>query len=216
MHGRSRIFSGTLAALLLVNATIGAAAGTADSAGLEREPLAAGTQWVAPPPGGMLFYPLVLRVDVAGCEPASPPPRQRAADGPRPIRGLGWLHRYRGLDLERFDGVPFHYSLRSPLLSGLYARLPSHSCPPPTPKEHVSDEYCAELSWETGSAEGENRVEVPLPQLGARTARQLLVALKDQLERGEAVTLHTLEATEYEFLPGTVHALESRTCHPGD
>jgi len=120
--------------------------------------------------------------------------------------GLGWLQRYgRDVEVERGGVAPPSLYLRSPLLSGLYSR-------PDCPREDtLVEETCAAVAL-VSDDDAAMTIEVPLPQLDARSARHLRDIIRAALEEGETVVLATADDKEFELMPGSVRQVDASAC----
>jgi hypothetical protein len=144
----------------------------------------------------------------AMCENTSTTVSIRRIGGP-----LGWLARL-GRDGEATSerpavSVPITTYLRSPLLSSFFGVLP---CPQDRGSSDPAgaDEQCAHVLYRTPY--GDEFLEVPLPQYGARTSRRLKAELLEQQQRGEPVHLQLAHGMELELPVGVVRDVVSRSC----
>jgi hypothetical protein len=142
------------------------------------------------------------------CSPASA--RSRLLEWLRAARGHGWSHRNaRNEDIER-PAVPFY--LRSQLLTGFYSRTDGAACPPSGPaRDAESTDRCAELIIRTSLAR-DLRIDVLLPQLDAKSPRQLRDTILERLDRGERVDVLARAGERYEIDPALTHDVGARGC----
>ena len=137
-----------------------------------------------------------------GCET-----QQRARGERRRLPwGLGWLHRYgRDVEIERGGVAPPSLYLRSPLLSGLYE---PRDCPG---TEADPEEECGTVSL-VADDDAAIEIEVPLPQLGARNARQLRDVIRERIGTGQTVVLRSTDGEDFDLMPGAVREIDARAC----
>jgi hypothetical protein len=123
---------------------------------------------------------------------------------------LGWLLRYnRDEDeLERTRiAAPISYYLRSPLLTSFFANAP---CPQGTERVAGGADECAALL--VRGRDGDDLLEIGLPQHGATSAARLRAVVSDHQARGEALTFAVAGDGEVEVPANAVREVQTRSC----
>jgi hypothetical protein len=149
--------------------------------------------------------PVIGWTDVPCVEPAQE--RQKPSRVPRV---LGWLYRWaRGFDIEKSNTTPPLLYLRSPLLSGFQEPV---GCPH---GDEARPAPGARSCYAVTASNGFDHLVtylVPLPQLGARTPRELTTSLRQRLDKGETVGLKTIGGGVVELTPDEAVSLDVRAC----
>lgn len=160
---------------------------------------------------GFLYTPDVT-VAQAGC--VTPTHSSRFLEWWRQTWGTGVTHRGRPEESEQERPSATFYYLRSPLLSGLYGRATdgadcagggASARPPEEPR-------CALVTLRLVEHERLKRIEVPLPQLEARTPRQLESAINGRIENGKTVVLSRMDGDSFRVVPGFIRGIATGAC----
>ena len=145
-------------------------------------------------------------------------PAECAPLGPSRFRLLDWWRQWfmthwqqRQEEVERPPVTPFY--LRSPLLTGFLGRGDSTGCAGGGAVRQVAAEECARLNLAPGAAKPVH-LEVPLPQLEARSARRLGAVLNEKLERGESVVVVLRGGQKVPVGPPLTLHVDARACRP--
>jgi hypothetical protein len=170
-------------------------AGPADAGQLRAMPL---------PPAGLYVG---ARGEKEECAPLGPS-RFRLLDWWRQWFLAHWQQRHE--PVERPQATPFY--LRSPLLTGFLGRNDSTPCAGAARLQEAEEE-CAVLNLTPG-AEKPVRLEVPLPQLEARSARRLGALINEKLDQGESVVLELGGGQKVPVGPPLTHHVDARACRP--
>jgi hypothetical protein len=171
---------------------------------------AAGTEaQAASPPIALtpaVFYPVFGITPEQSCT-TLPQGRSWLQEWWRHSRMTSWLHRE--LEEDRPAAAPFY--LRSPLLSGIYGRADA-ACGGGSMREEPEDEDgCAKVIIRPGEPHS-TRIEVPLPQLGAKNARRLGELINEKLTRGDTVMLIRRQGDRYRIEPQLTEEVATKPC----
>jgi hypothetical protein len=206
--------SGWAAAILLLTATPSAALGGGlrpggAAAEAVHLPATATPLPVAPTP--VFLYTAGVVGSQVGCAPMGY--SSRLLEWWRQTWGTGLSHRAARTEepeQERVAGTAYY--LRSPLLSGFYGRATEAAeCDGGAAGGIEAEEHCALVTLRFADHRTK-RIEVHLPQLDARNARQLGGAIKERLESGEAVVLVRRDRDPYHIHPGVFREVGAETC----
>lgn len=164
---------------------------------------------VRPP---VVYYPVYVLPADERCSPDGPS-RSRLLDWWRQSWISAWLNRDdQRHDVDRPAVAPLY--LRSPLLSGFYGRGETGGCEGDSAERSVDDDVadqCVVVKL-TGGAADHTRIKVPLPQLGARNARQLADAITHRLTAGEIVVLLDRELESFTIDPAVTTGIRTKPC----
>jgi hypothetical protein len=145
-------------------------------------------------------------------------PVECAPLGPSRFRLLDWWRQWfmthwqqRQEEVERPPATPFY--LRSPLLTGFLGRGDSTGCAGGAAVRQDAAEECAKLNLAPGAAKPVH-LEVPLPQLEARSARRLGAVINEKLERGESVVVVLRGGQKVPVGPPLTFHVDARACRP--
>lgn len=145
-------------------------------------------------------------------------PAECAPLGPSRFRLLDWWRQWftthwqqHDEEVERPPATPFY--LRSPLLTGFVGRGDSTGCAGGEAVRQDPAEECARLNLAPGAAKPVH-LEVPLPQLEARSARRLSAVINEKLERGESVVVVLRSGQKVPVGPPLTLHVDARACRP--